>query len=159
MLEAARPVTVVLVSRDEPARAVIAGAYLKAILDGAVSVRSFGTEPAEPIDPLVGDLLREDGIFVREARPTPLDDATLRAADRVVAIGIDPETAARIPRIDETWTVRDPEGRTPGEIRAIRDEIKRLCLGLAGAIRRGEIGTVTGMAYAEGLIDPPAPPR
>lgn len=153
---AERPVTIVLISQANRGRAQIAAGYLKAMLDGAVEVRSFGTSPDALPDPAISAVMREEGILLDRASATPIDPSVVRRADRVVTMGVAPEVAERVPHIDEDWEMPDPEGRPMGEIRRIRDEIKRRVLGLAGGFVRGEHGTVATMAYAEGLLEPPA---
>ena len=58
----------------------------------------------------------------------------------------------RLPRIDETWDIEDPEGHELPDVRRIRDDVKRRVLGLVGAIRRNEIGLRSNKLVAEQMV-------
>lgn len=137
--------TIVLISQAYRGRSAIAAGYLRAYLGDDVEVRCFGGEPDDLPDPAIDRVMREDGILMRPLRQTPIDPLVLSRADRVVTMGLEADIAERVGRVDEEWRLPDPEGRPLGEIRAIRDEIKRRVSGLAGALlKRHEVSPPAG---------------
>jgi arsenate reductase (thioredoxin) len=87
------------------------------------AARSAGAAPGGASHPEVLDALTEIGIDASDHVPQKLDDELLEWADVVVATcdGACPVTPGK-QRFD--WHVRDPMGRPPDEVRAIRDEIR-----------------------------------
>ena len=85
--------------------------------------RSAGAAPGAATHPEVLDALAEIGIDASDHVPQKLNDELLDWADLVVATcdGACPVTPGK-QRFD--WHVRDPMGRTPDEVRVIRDEIR-----------------------------------
>jgi protein-tyrosine-phosphatase len=103
-------------------------------------IRSGGTEPALDIDTNVKRVMAEDGVGLERAIPQFLDAEATARADRIIAMGCDIGDALDLPHVDEDWGVEDVDGLDLDAVRAIRDVIKRRALGLAGAIKRGEMG-------------------
>ncbi len=113
-------------------RSQMAAALLDRHAHGRVIVRSAGTAPADTINPAVVDVMREVGIDLAAAGAVPksLTDAAVRASDVVVTMGCG-DTCPYYPGIRYVdWALDDPAGRTPAEIRPIRDEIERRVLDL-----------------------------
>jgi arsenate reductase len=133
-------ITIVFVCRRNSGRSQMAAAYLKAILGESVDIRSGGTEPAHDIDTNVKRVMAEDGVSLERAVPQLLDAKAAARADRVIAMGCDIGDVHDLPHVDEDWGIDDVDGLDLVAVRAIRDGIKRRALGLAGAIKRGELG-------------------
>ena len=129
--------TILFVCERNSGRSQIAAGYLRTILRDGVEICSAGPHPASAINANVVAVMSEEGIDLTGIRPRPLDVRILARAARIIALGCD---VTSLPRIDEDWAIQDVEGRTLDEVRVIRDQIKRLTLGLAGAIRRHELG-------------------
>lgn len=129
--------TILFVCHRNSGRSQIAAGYLRTILGSSLEICTGGTEPASAIDPDVVAVMAEEGIDLTGITPRRIDVILLARAARIIAIGCD---VTGLPRIDEDWLIDDPEGRPLHEVRAIRDQIKRLTLGLAGAIKRHELG-------------------
>jgi protein-tyrosine-phosphatase len=85
--------------------------------------RSAGAAPGTATHPEVLDALAEVGIDAGDHVPQKLTTDLIDWADVVVATcdGVCPATPGKR-RYD--WEIRDPMGRPPGEVRAIRDEIR-----------------------------------
>jgi arsenate reductase (thioredoxin) len=111
-------------------RSQMAAALLTCRSDGAVLVRSAGSEPADAINPVVVEAMAELGIDLRAEVPKPLTDQAVRAADAVVTMGCG-DACPFYPRkryVD--WELQDPAGQDLETVRAIRDEIDRRVQGL-----------------------------
>ena len=113
-------------------RSQMAAALLDRHAHGRVIVRSAGTAPADTINPAVVDVMREVGIDLAAAGAVPksLTDAAVRASDVVVTMGCG-DTCPYYPGTRYVdWVLDDPAGKTPDEIRPIRDEIERRVVAL-----------------------------
>ena len=88
-----------------------------------VHVRSAGSQPAPSIDRAVVDVMAEVGIDITASFPKPLTDDVVRAADVVVTMGCGDACPVYPGKRYLDWQVRDPAGLSPGEVRAIRDDI------------------------------------
>jgi protein-tyrosine-phosphatase len=55
--------------------------------EGAIHVRSAGSDPAEGINEQVAKVMSEVGVDLAEAFPKPLTDEVVRAADVVITMG------------------------------------------------------------------------
>jgi len=105
-------------------RSQMAAALLRLRSGGAIRVRSAGSEPAEEVNPLVVEAMRELGVDLGDAVPTALEDAAVRAADVVVTMGCGDACPVSSGRLYEDWELDDPaEATSLAEVRAIRDEI------------------------------------
>ncbi|MFH0941873.1 MAG: arsenate reductase ArsC [Chloroflexota bacterium] len=106
-------------------RSQMAEAFFNQMAGGAVTAISAGTRPAAHIDRGVVEAMREVGIDISDRRPKRLTHQMLESADRVITMGCGTaETcpASLIPA--EDWELSDPEGKSPDEIRKIRDSIQ-----------------------------------
>ena len=89
-----------------------------------IRVRSAGSEPADAVNPLVVEAMRELGVDLRDAVPTLLADDAVRAADVVVTMGCGDACPVYPGKRYQDWELDDPaEATSLAEVRAIRDEI------------------------------------
>jgi arsenate reductase len=103
----------------------MAEAFLKHLARGAVEAESAGTTPAERVNPVVVQAMKEKGIDISRNSPKLLTLEILERADRVVTMGCSTEKtcpAAFVP--SEDWALEDPEGQPIAKVRQIRDEIE-----------------------------------
>jgi arsenate reductase len=102
---------------------------------GRVVVRSAGSDPADRIDPVVVEAMRELGIDVSAELPKPLTEAGVREADVVITMGCGDACPIYPGKRYEDWELEDPAGKDLDTVRRIRDEIegrvRRLLEGLA----------------------------
>ena len=89
----------------------------------AVRVRSAGSAPADQLNPTVVETMREVGVDISRATPTLLADDAVREADVVVTMGCGDACPLYPGRRYLDWAVDDPAGRTPEDVRRIRDDI------------------------------------
>jgi protein-tyrosine-phosphatase len=102
----------------------MAAALLELRSQGRIGVRSAGSEPADEVNPLVVEAMRELGVELRDATPKLLEDDMVQAADVVVTMGCGDACPVYPGKRYEDWELDDPAQATSlGEVRAIRDEI------------------------------------
>ncbi|GAC85813.1 putative arsenate reductase [Gordonia paraffinivorans NBRC 108238] len=90
---------------------------------GRVHVRSAGLVPAHSINTTVVEAMSEIGVDLGTEYPKPLTDDVVAAADVVVSMGCGDACPIYPGKRYLDWTVSDPEGRSLGEVRAIRDDL------------------------------------
>ena len=106
-------------------RSQMAEAFFNHMARGKATAISAGTKPAAHKDKGVVEAMREVGIDIRHQKPKLLTLEMVERADRMVTMGCGVEKtcpASFVPT--EDWELDDPEGRSPDEIRKIRNEIK-----------------------------------
>jgi arsenate reductase (thioredoxin) len=106
-------------------RSQMAAALMERYADGAVRVRSAGSDPAERVNPAVVESLAEVGIDLRASTPRRWTDEDLASADVIVTMGCGDECPYVPGRRYLDWELEDPAGRPVEEVRPIRDEIDR----------------------------------
>ena len=104
-------------------RSQMAAALTHELSNGAVRVRSAGSQPTERIDPLVIEAMGELGMDVRMEFPKPLTDEVVRAADAIVTLGCGDACPIYPGKRYEDWDVADPAGQQLEAVRRIRYDI------------------------------------
>jgi arsenate reductase len=118
-------VNVLFVCVQNAGRSQMAQAFLERAGGGRHEARSAGTAPASRVHPEVADAMAEAGLDVSDRRPRSLERADAEWADVVVTMGCG-DACPVVPGVRYVdWELDDPQGRTAGEVRAIRDEIAR----------------------------------
>lgn len=119
------PPSVLFVCVHNAGRSQMAAGFVRALSGGAVEVRSAGTLPAEAVNPVAVEAMRERGIDLGGATPTVLTDEAVRASDAVITMGCG-DACPWYPGKDyQDWELDDPAGQDLDAVRPIRDEIER----------------------------------
>jgi arsenate reductase len=106
-------------------RSQMAAALLDHHARGRVHVRSAGSEPADRINPAVVEVMNEIGIDVSKELPKKLRTEDVAASDVVITMGCGDACPVFPGKRYEDWQLTDPAGKSPGEVRGIREEIDR----------------------------------
>ena len=115
---------VLFVCVQNAGRSQIAAGLVTLRSDGAVSVRSAGSAPAESVDSQVAAAMGELGVDLADAFPKPLTDEVVRAADVVITMGCGDACPIYPGKRYEDWVIADPaDAESLDEVRAIRDDI------------------------------------
>jgi len=114
--------TVLFVCVHNAGRSQMAAALLERYAAGRVRVRSAGSEPAETINPVAVEAMREVGVDLR-GQPARLEADAVRAADVVVTMGCGDACPVFPGKRYEDWELGDPAGKPLADVRRIRDEI------------------------------------
>jgi arsenate reductase len=106
-------------------RSQMAAGWLMALAGDDVEVRSAGTQPADQVNPVAVEAMREVGIDITTATPKALTLDAVEASDVVISMGC----GDACPILPATryldWPLDDPAGQGIEAVRPIRDEIKR----------------------------------
>ena len=134
MSEATPAPEVLFVCVHNAGRSQMAAALLHRHAAGAIRVRSAGSAPADSINPAVRQVMAEIGIDLAQEIPKTLTTAAVEAADVVVTMGCG-DTCPTFPgKRYLDWDLPDPAGRTPEQIRPIRDAIDQRVRELAAEL-------------------------
>ncbi len=115
---------VLFVCVQNAGRSQMAAGLVNLRSDGAVHVRSAGSDPAEVVNPHVAEVMSELGVDLADAFPKPLTDEVVRAADVVITMGCGDACPIYPGKRYEDWVVADPaEAGSLDEVRAIRDDL------------------------------------
>ena len=120
---ATRP-TVLFVCVHNAGRSQIAAGWLEHLAGDRVEVLSAGSEPADRINPVAVEAMREVGIDITASRPKILTDGAVRASDVVITMGCGDECPYYPGKRYEDWKLDDPAGQGIEAVRGIRDEIR-----------------------------------
>ena len=117
--------TVVFACVHNAGRSQMAAAFFNALADPAKArAISAGTRPAKSVHLEVVEVMREAGIDVSRAVPALLTNERAQGAALLVTMGCGEECPV-IPGVRvEDWPLEDPKGRTPEQVREIRDDIR-----------------------------------
>ncbi len=119
-------------------RSQMAAALLERYAEGAVVVRSAGSEPADRLNPSVVEAMREVGIDLTGEVPKSLSDDLAKDADVVVTMGCGDTCPVYPGKRYVDWELDDPAGKTVEEMRPIRDEIDRRVRALLADLTGGD---------------------
>ena len=114
---------VLFVCTQNAGRSQMSHALFEHVANGRHQSRSAGTRPAEHVHPVVVDAMREQGIDLSERQPQKLTDELAEWADVVVTMGCGDECPYIPGKTYIDWDLTDPDGKSLGDVRAIRDDI------------------------------------
>ncbi|MEY3340763.1 MAG: hypothetical protein RLZZ269_674 [Actinomycetota bacterium] len=117
-------------------RSQMAAGFARSIGGGRVDVFSGGSEPAEHVNPMAVEAMREVGIDVAGFTPQKFTDELLHRVDVVVTMGCG-DTCPYVPGkryID--WPLDDPKGQPLEVVRRIRDDIRSRVEALVAELTR-----------------------
>jgi len=105
-------------------RSQMAAGWLIHLAGDRVEVRSGGSEPADQINPVAIEAMREVGIDIAREQPTPLTTDAVATADVVITMGCGDVCPYFPGKRYEDWDLTDPAGQSIEVVRVVRDEIK-----------------------------------
>jgi arsenate reductase len=116
--------TVLFVCIHNAGRSQMAAGYLRALSNGAVEVRSGGSEPGDQINPVAIAAMAEEGIDISAGFPQLMTTEQVRDSDVVITMGCGDVCPIFPGKRYEDWELVDPKGKSLDEVRPIRDDIK-----------------------------------
>lgn len=112
----------------------MAAAFLSHLAEGAIDVRSAGTQPADRVNPVVIEAMKEKGIDLLGQTPKVLTVEAVEESDVVITMGCG-DTCPYFPgKRYLDWKLDDPADASIAAIRPIRDQIETLVRTLIGQI-------------------------
>ncbi|GIJ90522.1 hypothetical protein Asppvi_009479 [Aspergillus pseudoviridinutans] len=116
--------SVLFVCIHNAGRSQMAAGYLTHLAGDAIEVRSAGSAPADSINPIVVEAMREEGIDITDQKPKILSTDAVQASDVVITMGCGDACPFFPGKRYLDWKLDDPAGQTLEAIRPIRDEIR-----------------------------------
>lgn len=116
--------SVLFVCVHNAGRSQMAAGWLRELAGERVEVRSAGSMPAEQINPVAAQAMREVGIDITAERPKVLKAETVQESDVVITMGCGDAFPFFPGKRYEDWKLDDPAGQGIEAVRPIRDEIK-----------------------------------
>jgi arsenate reductase len=105
-------------------RSQMAAGYARALSNGAVEVRSGGSEPGTEVNPVAVAVMAEDGIDISDGVPQLMTAETVQDSDVVITMGCGDACPVFPGKRYEDWDLLDPSGLPIDQVRPIRDEIR-----------------------------------
>jgi arsenate reductase len=106
-------------------RSQMAAGWLRHLAGETIEVRSAGSEPADRINPVAVEAMREVGIDITANTPRILTSEAVQDSDVVVTMGCGDACPFYPGKRYEDWELDDPAGQDIEAVRPIRDEIRR----------------------------------
>ena len=118
---------VLFVCVENAGRSQMAEAFANKYGEGKFVVSSAGNKPANKVNPVVVEVLKEKGIDISINKPKLLTFQMAQDADLVVTMGCNDQGICPGPFFKPTieWKLEDPKGKSIEKVREIRDEIEQ----------------------------------
>ena len=116
--------SVLFVCVHNAGRSQMAAGYLRELAGDRVEVRSAGSMPADQINPVAVDAMREVGIDITAEQPKVLTTEAVQDSDVVITMGCGDACPFFPGKRYEDWKLDDPAGQGIESVRPIRDDIK-----------------------------------
>ncbi len=115
--------TVLFVCIHNSGRSQMAEAFFNSMAKGKAKAISAGSNPADRVNPVVAEAMKEDGIDISRNKPKLLTLKMMEGVDRAITMGC--QDACPVTTVETVdWGLPDPQGKPLAEVRKIRDEIK-----------------------------------
>jgi arsenate reductase len=116
--------SVLFVCVHNAGRSQMAAGWLRHLAGDTVDVRSAGSEPADQINPVAVEAMREVSIDITVYTPRKLDFDTAESSDVLITMGCDDVCPTFPGKRYLDWALDDPAGQGIDAVRRIRDEIR-----------------------------------
>ncbi len=123
--------TILFVCVHNSGRSQMAEAFVNKLAAGQEKAASAGTEPAEAIDSVVVEVMREVGIDISHQKPKKLTLEMIGQVNKVITMGCGVEGICPATFVEtEDWGIDDPRGKPIEKVRQIREQIQTRVLEL-----------------------------
>ena len=122
--------SVLFVCVHNAGRSQMAAGFLRDIAGDRIEVRSAGSMPADQINPIAVEAMREEGIDIAAEQPKVLTPEAVQASDVVITMGCGDACPYYPGKRYEDWKLDDPAGQGIDAVRPIRDDIRARIEGL-----------------------------
>lgn len=99
---------------------------------GHVTASSAGNKPADKVNPVVVEVMKEKGIDISNNKPKLITFQMANQSDLIVTMGCNSQGICPGPFFKPTidWKLEDPKGKPIEFVRKVRDEIEQQVLEL-----------------------------
>ncbi|HEY4268596.1 MAG TPA: arsenate reductase ArsC [Galbitalea sp.] len=116
--------TVLFVCVHNAGRSQMAAGFAQALGGDRIEVLSAGSEPADQVNPVAIQAMKEEGIDIAGTSPKILTTESVRESDVVITMGCG-DTCPIFPgKRYENWDLVDPAGQPIEIVREVRDDIR-----------------------------------
>ena len=118
---------ILFVCVENAGRSQMAEAFANHYGKGRLIVSSAGNKPADKVNPVVVEAMKEKGIDISTKKPQLLTFQMAQDADLVVTMGCNNQGICPGPFFKPTvdWKLEDPKGKPIEKVREIRDDIEQ----------------------------------
>ncbi|GGO62898.1 arsenate reductase ArsC [Nonomuraea cavernae] len=116
--------SVLFVCVHNAGRSQMAAGWLTHLAGDLVDVRSAGSAPADQVNPVAVEAMREVGIDITSEQPKVLTVDAVEASDVVITMGCGDACPIFPGKRYEDWKLDDPAGQGIEAVRPIRDDIR-----------------------------------
>jgi arsenate reductase len=116
--------SVLFVCVHNAGRSQMAAGWLTHLAGDRIEVRSAGSAPADQVNPVAVEAMREVGIDITAEQPKILTVDAVEASDVVITMGCGDACPIFPGKRYEDWKLDDPAGQGIEPVRAIRDQIR-----------------------------------
>jgi len=119
--------TILFVCVHNSGRSQMAEAFFNKLAKGRALAISAGTQPADRVNPVVVEAMKEAGIDISGNEPKALTVDMVEKANKMITMGCGAEAQGVCPASfieTEEWALEDPKGKSLEQVREIRDDIK-----------------------------------
>ena len=120
--------TVLFICVHNAGRSQMAAAFFNRLAGKKAEVISAGTQPADTVNPVVVQAMKEVGIDISSARPQMLTAELVEKAEKMITMGCGADAGGVCPAgflETEDWALDDPHGQAIEAVRKIRDEVEK----------------------------------
>ncbi len=129
MTETTKP-SVLFVCVHNAGRSQMAAGFLTHLAGDRIEVRSAGSTPADQVNAVAVEAMKEVGIDISAETPKILTIDAVKASDVCITMGCGDACPVFPGKRYLDWTLDDPAGQGIEAVRPIRDEIERRIKGL-----------------------------
>ena len=115
--------TVLFICVHNSGRSQMAEAFFNHMAKERAKAISAGSHPADKVNPVAAEAMREAGIDISRNKPRLLTLKMMAGVDRAITMGCEDGCPLTTVPTDD-WALEDPKGKTIEQVRKIRDEIK-----------------------------------
>jgi arsenate reductase (thioredoxin) len=126
--------TVLFLCIHNAGRSQMALGWFEHLAEGRAIGLSGGSEPADTVNPVAVDAMREVGIDIASRTPRRWTESDFAEADVVVTMGCGDACPFVPAKRYEDWPLDDPAGQDLDHVRPIRDEIRRRVQNLVSSL-------------------------
>ena len=118
---------ILFVCVENAGRSQMAEAFAKKYGVDKIIASSAGNKPAERVNPVVVDVMKEKGIDLSINKPKLITAKRAMDSDLIVTMGCNDQGVCPGPFFKPTidWVLEDPKGKPIEKVREIRDDIEK----------------------------------
>ena len=115
---------VAFVCVENARRSQMAEGFANTFRQGKLEVYSAGSRPSSIIDPLVIEVMKENGIDLSAKHPKSFNDLPPVEMDYLITMGCEETCPAVLAKKTVEWQIPDPKGKSIDVFREVRDLIE-----------------------------------